>query len=283
MSDEKAYLDLVRHIVENGDVREGRNGVTRSLFNQHLAFDLKGGQLPLLTTRTIPLKIIFEELMFFLRGQTDVRILQSKGVRIWDANTTREALDARGLPDVPEFEMYRGYGHQWRRFGGDSFKGDQILRVLNSLMTDPYSRRIVLTSWNPCDVDHMALPPCHVMYQWLVDSQKRVTCVLTMRSSDVILGLPFNIVSASLMTMFLCKVAGLEPTRLEVNMHDSHVYENQIGEGLWLQLSRHPYDPPVLIVQKRLESLDDILALEMGDLVLYSYNHHPTIKYVMSV
>jgi thymidylate synthase len=292
---EEQYLMLMQQIMTKGIHRPNRTGVaTRSLFGQQVRFIISGYRLPRLTTRDISLRVAFEELMFFLRGDTNVKHLMEKNVHIWDGNTSRESLNKLGLVEVPEHSMPFGYGHQWRNFGGswtpsqdddDSqhIEGyDQVANVLHLLKNDPYSRRIILTSWNPCQVPHMALPPCHIMYQWLVDTDKRVTCILTMRSNDLPLGFPTNVLTASLMTFMFCKACGLEPGELVVNMHDAHIYDNQVDVARE-QVTRQPYSQPTLRINKELNSLDDILSLEYSDLECLDYVHHPQLKYPFTV
>lgn len=286
---EEQYLGLLDRVLNYGDVRSNRTGIdTISLFGEQVQYDLTNNKIPRLTTRRISDRIAFEELMFFLRGHTNTQLLREKNVHIWDADLCRDTLDKRGFEYVPEFEMPYGYGHQWRHYGGsyeDGYKSDegqdQVANVLKLLCTDKYNRRIILNSWNPCDIHKMALPPCHVMYQWVVNSRNKVTCILTMRSNDLPLGHPTNILTASLMTRFFCDVAGLTPDRLVVNMGDAHIYKNQVPIAQE-QITRLPFDFPRLKIKKSLKNLGDILSLEYSDLEYEGYDCHEPLKYPMS-
>lgn len=287
---EEGYLNLVRHIIKEGEERDGRNGKTFSIFGGRLEFDLQKG-FPLLTTKRMFWKGIAEELLWFLRGSTDATELQQKGVHIWDGNTTREFLDSRGLTDYKEGECGPIYGYQWRCFGGDyplNDNGtDQIRYVLNELHTNPHGRRAIICAWNPKQLIKMCLPPCHVLYNFYV-SNKGLSCQLYCRSQDIMLGTPYNIASTSLLTHIIAKALHMQVDRVILVTGDTHVYEGHL-EGAQEQISRTPYEFPELVITKEpppLESSIDtklkwIESLDINDFAIEHYTCHPTIKMIM--
>jgi dihydrofolate reductase/thymidylate synthase len=221
-SEEYQYINLIKHILENGISKDDRTGVgTLSIFSHNMTFNLRE-RFPLLTTKKVYWKAVVEELLWFISGSTNSNILKEKGVNIWDGNSSREFLDSRGLTHYNQGDIGPGYGFQWRHFGATyenmhsdySGKGvDQLQQVIELIKKDPYSRRIVMTSWNPCDVDSMALPPCHMFCQFYVSKGGYLSCQMYQRSADMGLGVPFNIASYSLLTIvFLFLRAMLEQT-----------------------------------------------------------------------
>jgi thymidylate synthase len=253
LTNEPAYLALLQHVLDHGHDRPDRTGTgTRSVFAPPpLRWDLTQGRAALLLTKRVAWKTCLKELLWFLRGDTDARTLQAQGVRIWDGNTSRAFLDARGLTHYPEGDMGPGYGWQWRRFGapyatceGAKADGiDQVANVLDLLRTDPYSRRIFLTAWNPAALDAMALPPCHVSAQFYVDARTRgLCCHVYQRSVDCFLGLPFNLFSYGALTALLAKKAGLHPQALVISMGDAHVYRDHF-DAVRAQLDRRRSAP----------------------------------------
>ena len=258
----KQYLDLLRNILENGEKKEDRTGVgTISLFGTQTRYNLNDG-FPLLTTKKVHLKSIIHELLWFLRGDTNIKYLQDNGVRIWN-----EWADENG-------DLGPVYGKQWRNFNGV----DQITNVINTLKTNPNSRRIIVSAWNPQDVDKMALPPCHTMFQFFVINNK-LSCQLYQRSADCFLGVPFNIASYALLTMMVAQVCDLELGDFVHTTGDTHIYLNHL-EQVNLQLTREPYPLPKMKINK---DKKDIFSFEYEDFELMDYQCHPTIKGVVAV
>lgn len=258
----KQYLDLLRNILENGEKKEDRTGVgTISLFGTQTRYNLNDG-FPLLTTKKVHLKSIIHELLWFLRGDTNIKYLQDNGVRIWN-----EWADENG-------DLGPVYGKQWRNFNGV----DQITNVINTLKTNPNSRRIIVSAWNPQHVDKMALPPCHTMFQFFVINNK-LSCQLYQRSADCFLGVPFNIASYALLTMMVAQVCDLELGDFVHTTGDTHIYLNHL-EQVNLQLTREPYPLPKMKINK---DKKDIFSFEYEDFELMDYQCHPTIKGVVAV
>jgi thymidylate synthase len=262
-----AYLGLLQDILDNGVDRGDRTGTgTRGVFGRQLRFDLSAG-FPLLTTKKVHLKSIILELLWFLRGDSNVRWLQDQGVTIWD-----EWADEDG-------ELGPVYGKQWRSWESrDGREIDQIAGVVNSIKTNPNSRRHIVSAWNPAEVDQMALPPCHCLFQFFVADGK-LSCQLYQRSADVFLGVPFNIASYALLTQMIAQVAGLRPGEFVHTFGDAHLYMNHFDQAK-LQLSRTPYAPPRMEINP---ARTDIFAFEYGDFVLKDYTAHPTIKAPIAV
>lgn len=291
--EEQGYLDLVAKILdEEGESEErlGRNGMTLSVFGQHLEFNLSTG-FPLLTTKRVFWRGVAEELFWFLRGSTDARELMDKGVHIWDGNSSREFLDSVGLTHVETGTIGAGYGFQWRHYSGTYPSGqggvDQIRYILNELTDNPHSRRIVLNAWNPCQLSQAALPPCHTMYQFYVNS-KGLSCSLVCRSQDIILGTPFNIASTALLTTLLAYLLHIPVHKIVINMGDTHIYKDHV-EAAKQQLSRTPYKKPTLKILRpapnKSATIDEKLywleTLTFDDVQLDDYKCHPAIKCAM--
>jgi thymidylate synthase len=263
---ERQYLGLLADILQNGVEREDRTGVgTLGVFGRQMRFDLAKG-FPLLTTKKLHRKSIILELLWFLRGETNVRWLQARGVSIWD-----EWADADG-------ELGPVYGKQWRSWAApDGRVIDQIAGVVRSLKTNPNSRRHIVSAWNPADVDDMALPPCHCLFQFFVADGK-LSCQLYQRSADVFLGVPFNIASYALLTMMVAKVTGLEPGEFVHTFGDAHLYLNHLEQAK-LQLSREPLPLPVMHIADR----PDLFSFEYEDFKLEGYKPHPAIAAPIAV
>jgi len=332
--EEQQYLDLIRDVLENGELEEGRNGNTVASFGRMMRFSLKDGKIPLLTTKQVAWKTCFRELMWFIQGNTDNKDLQNQNVHIWDANASREFLDSRGLANYPEGVLGPVYGYQWRHFnapyicGKDvpywntlpihqspeavqievnndrrcgevlqriplstlefssnarterppSYAGiDQLQKIIDSLR-DPVertSRRLILTAWNPIQIDQMALPPCHVLAQFRVRGGNRLSCALYQRSGDIGLGVPFNIASYSFLTHLLAKHCGLVADEFVHFLGDVHIYESHI-ESLKTQVERTPLDFPRIQIKTVREKIEDY---DLGDIeFLEQYLHHPKIE-----
>ncbi|MRX55820.1 thymidylate synthase [Bacillus sp. HMSC76G11] len=263
----KQYLDLCKHVLESGSVKEDRTGTgTISTFGYQMRFDLKEG-FPLLTTKKLHLKSIIHELIWFLRGDTNVKYLQENGVRIWN-----EWADENG-------ELGPVYGHQWRSWAGaDGETVDQIAKLIDQIKNNPDSRRLIVSAWNPADVDKMALPPCHCFFQFYVADGK-LSCQLYQRSADVFLGVPFNIASYALLTLMVAHVTDLEPGEFVHTFGDVHIYKNHL-EQVDLQLTRDVRKLPKMKLNPAVKSIFDFTY---EDFTLEGYDPHPHIKGAVSV
>lgn len=263
----KQYLDLLRHIKKNGVEKGDRTGTgTKSVFGYQMRFDLSEG-FPLLTTKKMFTKGIIHELLWFLKGDTNIKYLLANGVHIWDA-----WADENG-------ELGPVYGKQWRSWQcPDGRVVDQIFDLINQIKTNPDSRRLMVCAWNPADVDQMALPPCHCLFQFYVANGK-LSCQLYQRSADVFLGVPFNIASYALLTMMIAQVCDLEPGEFIHTFGDVHIYKNlyaQVDE----QLTREPRPLPRMIINPEVK---DIFGFTYGDFKLEGYDPWPAIKGEVSV
>ena len=263
----KQYLDLLRHIRANGVMKEDRTGTgTQSVFGYQMRFDLSKG-FPLLTTKKVHLKSIIYELLWFIAGDTNVRYLQEHGVTIWD-----EWADENG-------DLGPVYGHQWRSWPAPNGRViDQLSMVINTIMRNPDSRRMLVTAWNPAEVDQMALPPCHCLFQFYVADGK-LSCQLYQRSADVFLGVPFNIASYALLTLMIAQVCGLEPGEFIHTTGDTHIYRNHF-EQVATQLSREPRPLPRMRLNPDVKSLFDF---KFEDFTLEGYDPWPAIKAPVAV
>ncbi|MDG1418333.1 MAG: thymidylate synthase [Maricaulis sp.] len=264
---EHAYLDLLRDILENGAEQNDRTGVgTRSVFGRQLRCDLSEG-FPLLTTKKVHFRSIAIELLWFLRGETNVKWLQERGVKIWD-----EWADENG-------DLGPVYGKQWRRWEGpDGTEIDQLSNLLEQIRNNPSSRRLIVSGWNPVDVPSMALPPCHTLYQFNVADGK-LSCQLYQRSADMFLGVPFNIASYALLTTMVAKVCGLEPGAYIHTFGDAHIYSNHVDQ-VSEQLSRTPRQLPTLSLNP---DANDLFDFEYEDMTLNNYDPLPLIKAPIAV
>ena len=295
-SEEYQYLNLLENIIENGTWEEGRNGRTKSIFGSTMRFSLKDGKIPILTTKKTAWKTCLKELLWFVRGQTDNYFLNEQGVHIWDGNASRSFLDSRKLYDYPEGITGPIYGRQWRDFNGPydicrckpftncqcndlslrPNRIDQLQQIIDALK-DPAqrtSRRLIMTAWNPCQLDEMALPPCHILCQFNVHDGNKLSCAMYQRSCDVFLGIPFNIASYSVLTHLLAKHCGLEAYEFIHFMGNCHLYENAI-DAATLQITREPYTFPTLSIKQVRENINDY---QVEDFEIHNYNHHPQIK-----
>ncbi len=263
---EQPYLDLLSDILASGVRREDRTGTgTLGVFGRQMRFDLARG-FPLLTTKTLHFKSIVLELLWFLRGDTNVRWLQERGVSIWD-----EWADETG-------ELGPVYGKQWRSWAApDGRSIDQIANLLHGLKTNPNSRRHIVSAWNPAEVEDMALPPCHCLFQFFV-AEGRLSCQLYQRSADVFLGVPFNIASYALLTLMVAKAVGLQPGEFVHTLGDAHLYLNHLDQAR-LQLTRTPLTPPTLSLADK----TDLFAFDYDDVKLTGYKAHPRIAAPIAV
>ena len=264
---EQQYLDLLRKVLDSGIDRPDRTGTgTRSIFGHQMRFDLSRG-VPLLTTKKLHVKSIVYELLWFLRGETNVRWLQERGVKIWD-----EWADENG-------DLGPVYGSQWRSWpDGEGGSIDQIANVVQSIRTKPDSRRHIVTAWNPAEVDEMALPPCHCLFQFYV-AEGRLSCQLYQRSADIFLGVPFNIASYALLTEMMAQVTGLKVGEFIHTLGDAHLYSNHVQQA-HEQLQREPKPLPRLTLDPLKQSIFDF---EYEDFMLTGYDPHPHIKAEIAV
>ncbi len=262
----RQYLDLLETVLTNGTRKDDRTGTgTLSIFGHQLRVDLSEG-FPALTTKKLHMKSVIGELIWFLQGSTNVRWLQERGIRIWD-----EWADENG-------DLGPVYGSQWRSWPApDGRQIDQIARVVQSIRTNPDSRRHIVSAWNVAEVDDMALPPCHTMFQFYV-AEGRLSCQLYQRSADIFLGVPFNIASYALLTHMVAAVTGLQPGDFVHTFGDAHLYLNHLDQAK-LQLSREPRPLPRLELKPRAELTD----FEMTDFELLGYDPYPTIKAPIAV
>ncbi|MDI6750956.1 MAG: thymidylate synthase [Pseudomonadota bacterium] len=263
----RQYLDLMRHVLEHGHEKSDRTGTgTRSVFGWQMRFDLSAG-FPLLTTKKLHLRSIIHELLWFLRGDTNIAYLKENKVTIWD-----EWADANG-------DLGPVYGHQWRHWPGrDGQEIDQIAQLIEGLKKNPDSRRHIVTAWNPADVDRMALPPCHALFQFYVADGK-LSCQLYQRSADIFLGVPFNIASYALLTMMVAQVVGLRPGEFIHTLGDAHLYSNHLEQAR-LQLTREPRPLPTMNLNP---AVKDIFAFRFEDFTLEGYDPHPHIPAPVAV
>ena len=263
----KQYLDLLQHVLDNGTDKSDRTGTgTRSVFGYQMRFNLADG-FPVLTTKKLHLKSIIHELLWFLAGDTNIRYLKENGVRIWD-----EWADENG-------DLGRVYGAQWRSWrGANGETVDQIANVVRQIRQNPDSRRLIVSTWNPAEVDDMALPPCHALFQFYVANGK-LSCQLYQRSADIFLGVPFNIASYALLTMMMAQVCGLQAGEFVHTLGDAHLYQNHLEQAR-LQLTREPRALPKMHINP---DVRDIFAFKFDDFELSDYDPHPHIKAEVSV
>jgi thymidylate synthase len=262
------YLDLVRHALNDGEPRPDRTGVgTRSLFGAQMRFDLAAG-FPLLTNRKIHLKSVVHELLWFIKGDTNIGYLKENGVRIWD-----EWADGQG-------NLGPVYGKQWRRWeAADGRAVDQLRDVVELIKRDPHSRRLIVSAWNVGDLKRMALMPCHVMFQFYVTGSGRLSCQLYQRSADLFLGVPFNIASYAILTHMIAQVCDLKPGEFIHTLGDAHLYENHLDQAREL-LSREPRPLPKLKLNPEIRDID---GFRFEDIEVIDYDPHPPIKALVAV
>lgn len=263
----KQYLDLCKHILENGVKKEDRTGTgTISTFGNQMRFNLQAG-FPVVTTKKLHLKSIIHELLWFINGDTNTKYLKDNGVSIWD-----EWADENG-------DLGPIYGHQWRSWpASDGRTIDQLSEVINQIKKNPDSRRLIVSSWNVSEIEKMALPPCHCFYQFYVINGT-LSCMLYQRSADVFLGVPFNIASYALLTRMIAQVCGLKAGEFVHTLGDTHIYLNHI-EQVKLQLSREPRELPKMNINP---DVKDIFSFKYEDFTLTDYDPHPLIKGAVSV
>ena len=281
----KQYLDLLREVLDHGHVRDDRTGTgTRSLFGRQVRYDLSDG-FPLLTTKKVHVRSVIYELLWFLRGDTDVGWLQERKVRIWNEWATQAQCARFGRPAG---DLGPIYGHQWRNFGATRKDDgtyaadgvDQIAQVVEQIRTNPNSRRLIVSGWHPAEADQVALPPCHTLFQFYVEpTAKRLSCQLYQRSADVFLGVPFNIASYALLTSMIAHVCGLSPGVFVHTFGDVHLYRNHVDQAQE-QLARSPGPLPTLVLDP---AVRDLFAFTYDDIEIRGYDPAPHIKAPVSV
>ena len=294
MYGELGYLNLVRQIIKNGTKEVGRNGTTYTTVGAMLRFSLEDNKIPLLTTKKLAWGVCLKELLWFMNGDTNNKLLREKNVKIWNGNGTREFLDSRGLNYLREDDLGPVYGHQWRFWNAQynkelgcladyTDKGiDQLQNIIDEITkskeTGESSRRMIMSSWNPEQLNEMALPPCHVLSQYhLVDN--KLSCTLYQRSGDIGLGIPFNIASYSFLTHLLAKHCDLEAGEFVHFIGNAHIYDDHI-EPLKIQLKNEPYEFPNLVINEKRENINDY---KVEDFEVNNYNFHNIIKMDMRV
>ena len=288
LHDENQYLKLVSDVLTEGVMEDGRNGKVLTVFGSAMHFTLKDNTIPLLTTKKLAWKTCLRELLWFIRGQTSNEILKKQNVHIWDGNASREFLDSRGLTNLKENDLGPIYGHQWRHFNakysdcntdytGQGFDQlDYIIKCLKDTK-ERNSRRLVMSAWNPCQLDEMALPPCHILCQFNVTDGNKLSCSLYQRSCDLGLGVGFNIASYSFLTHLIAHHCNLEVLDFYYYLGNCHIYEQHI-EPLREQIIREPYKFPKIVIKNKYE---DIISYNVDDFEILDYEFHPLIKMEM--
>lgn len=286
--EEEQYLDLIRGLLEEGSLEKGRNGDTLCNIGSAMYFSLENQRIPILTTKKVAMKTCLKELLWFIRGNTNNQLLKDQNVRIWDLNGTKEFLESRGL-HYEENDLGPVYGHQWRHFNAtysschDDYSGfgvDQLQKVIDDLKNPETrsSRRHVISAWNPCQIDEMALPPCHVLFQFHVTRGNKLSCSLYQRSGDVGLGVPFNIMSYAAFTILVAKHCDLEPYEFIYYLGNTHIYADH-KEALEQQITRTPHAFPTMTIKTKRDNINDY---ELDDFEIHDYVYHPPIKMNMS-
>ena len=291
----KQYLDMCRYILEHGEARPDRTGTgTRSVFGYQTRYDLREG-FPLLTTKKMYLRPIAEELLWFIKGDTNIKYLVDRNVKIWNEwpyEDFKKSEDFNGetleefvekIKNDDDFAKKHGnlgpvYGAQWRNFNNEGT--DQLMKLIDSLKNNPFSRRHIISAWNPSQVDEMALPPCHTLMQFYVSSDKKyLSCQLYQRSADTFLGVPFNIASYALLTCMLAQVCGYEPKEFIHTIGDAHIYKNHF-DVVKTQIEREPLPLPRLVLNK---DIDNLFDFKIEDIKLEGYQSHGPLKGKVSV
>ena len=284
---EEQYLQLIKDIQELGSYETTRNGKTYAVFGSSMYFSLENERIPILTTKKTAWKTCLKELLWFIEGKMDNKLLKENKVHIWNANGSRDFLDSRGLSHR-EDDLGPVYGHQWRFFNAPydncdtdyTGKGvDQLQYIIDNLKSKEgrQSRRLIMSAWNPCQLNEMALPPFHILCQFNVTGGDKLSCSLYQRSGDVGLGVPFNIASYSFLTCLLAKHTGLKPYEFVYNLGNCHIYEEHM-EVLKEQVKLTPYDFPTLEITNKYDNINDYT---INDFSLNNYNSHPPIKMIM--
>ena len=287
-SEENQYLNLLDDILTTHNNQEGRNGKTLSIFGSTMHFSLEHNKMPIITTKKVAWKTCLRELLWFIKGDTNNKHLKEKNVHIWDENGSRKFLDGRGLTNFEEDDLGPIYGFQWRHYNAKyhncntnyNNKGiDQLKEVIECLKdpTQRNSRRMIISAWNPCQLDIMALPPCHILMQFNVTNNNKLSCAMYQRSNDEACGTCFNIASYCFLTHLLAKHCDLEPYEFIYYKGNCHIYDEHI-DNIKLQLKREPYEFPTLEITNKREHIEDYIET---DFVINNYKHHEPIKFIM--
>lgn len=282
--EENQYINLINDVLSNNEIYSGRNGNTYSIFGTIMHFSLENNKIPFLTTKKLAWKTCLKELLFFINGHTNNNILNNQGVHIWNGNSDPDYLKTRGL-DYVDGELGPIYGFQWRHFNADyvdcntdyTNSGIDQLQYIIDCLKDPIqrkSRRLILTAWNPCQLDKMALPPCHILCQFNVSGENKLSCHLYQRSGDIGLGVPFNIASYSMLTYIIAKHCDLFPFEFIYSLGNAHIYDDHVS-GLKELITRKPFEFPNFEVINKHNSIDDY---NINDFKLTDYNYHNTIN-----
>jgi thymidylate synthase len=286
--DENQYLNLIKDILDYGDIVEGRNGNTKTVIGSSMHFSLANDTIPLLTTKRLAWKTCFKELMWFINGDTNNAHLQDQKVSIWNGNASREFLDDQGLTHLAENDLGPIYGHQWRHFNAPyetcetdyAGKGVDQLDYILQILKHPeqrYSRRLVISAWNPCQISEMALPPCHLLAQFNVTDTDKLSCSLYQRSGDVGLGVPFNIASYSFLTHLIAKQCGLKAVDFYYHLGNCHIYDDHL-EVLKEQMERIPFAFPTLVFKNTKEAIE---SYTVDDIEIVNYQCYEKINMQM--
>ena len=287
-NEENQYLNLLDDILSTRNNQEGRNGNTLSIFGSTMHFSLEHNKIPIMTTKKVAWKTCLRELLWFIKGDTNNKHLKENNVHIWDENGSRQFLDGRGLTKFMEDDLGPIYGFQWRHYNAKyhncnsdySNKGIDQLKEVIECLKDPEkrnSRRMIITSWNPCQLDIMALPPCHILMQFNVTNNNKLSCAMYQRSNDEACGTCFNIASYCFLTHLLAKHCDLEPYEFLYYKGNCHIYEEHI-DNIKIQLQREPFEFPTLEIINKREHIEDYVET---DFVVNNYKHHEAIKYIM--
>jgi thymidylate synthase len=286
---EYQYLKLIKNIIKNGVKEKGRNGTTYTQIGAMMRFSLEKNKIPIMTTKKLAWRVCLKELLWFIKGDTDNKLLKEQNVNIWNDNATRNFLDSRGLTNLEEDDLGPVYGHQWRFWNSKysnaqtnyTGKGvDQLQNIIDDLnkykLTGESSRRMIMTAWNPEQINNMALPPCHVLSQFHITDGNKLSCSLYQRSADMGLGVPFNIASYAFLTHILAKHCDLEPKEFIHFLGNAHIYDDHI-DSLNIQLDNEPYSPPSLFFEKK----DNIEDYKLEDFKIEDYKYNSQIKMKM--
>ena len=286
---EYQYLKLIRNIIQNGVKEKGRNGTTYTQIGGMMRFSLENNEIPIMTTKKMAWRVCLKELLWFINGDTSNKLLKEQNVNIWNDNATRKFLDSRGLTNLEEDDLGPVYGHQWRFWNtkysdaNTHYNGkgiDQLQNIIDELnkckITGESSRRMIMTAWNPEQINEMALPPCHVLSQFHITDGNKLSCSLYQRSADMGLGVPFNIASYAFLTHILAKHCDLEPKEFIHFLGNAHIYDDHVS-GLSKQICNKPYSPPKLFLEKK----DNIEDYKLEDFVIKDYKYHGQIKMTM--
>ena len=287
-NEENQYLNLLDDILSSHNNQEGRNGNTLSIFGSTMHFSLEHNKMPIMTTKKVAWKTCLRELLWFIKGDTNNKHLKDKNVHIWDENGSRQFLDGRGLTKFMEDDLGPIYGFQWRHYNAKyndcnsdySNKGIDQLKEVIECLKDPEkrnSRRMIITAWNPCQLDIMALPPCHIFMQFNVTNNSKLSCAMYQRSNDEACGTCFNIASYCFLTHLLAKHCDLEPYEFLYYKGNCHIYEEHI-DNIKVQVLREPFEFPTLEIINKREHIEDYVE---ADFVVSNYKHHDAIKYTM--